>query len=168
MKKRDCVLQGLALSSLLLAATPTAPGQQVISGGTAFDNLSSAAGRAPGNLVNAGVARAMEAADRGRAQPNITETVDTSAGPQARFLADAVAVFFREFNELLAFFGNQLAVRSGLSPIFETNDASAATGSTSSGDSTPDDSVQEPDDSSTGTDRDAGGGRTGRRKTGIR
>ena len=72
-------------------------------GRTAFDNLRAAGGRAPGNLVSAGLGRAQKTADDGFAQvisPEITETSSTiSIGDQIR--SDVSAIVVQAFDDIV-------------------------------------------------------------------
>jgi hypothetical protein len=114
--------KGLALLvattiSLMLCAPALA--QSIADGATAFDNLDLALGRPPGNMVGAGVGRAMQAADAGHAQvvaPQITET-SRPTSIRAQFLVSAIDTIFQELNRILLFFGSRLFARAGLPPL---------------------------------------------------
>lgn len=77
--------------------------QDIMEGRTAFDNLRAAGGRGPGNMVTAGLGRAQQTADQGRAQvisPDITETSSTTTiGDQ--FRSDVSAIVVQAFDDIV-------------------------------------------------------------------
>lgn len=78
-------------------------GQVIMEGPTAFDNINLSLGNPPGDMVNAGIARAKDAAQQGRAQvtqPDITETTPTmSIGDQ--FMSDVADIFLTAVEDLV-------------------------------------------------------------------
>jgi len=83
----------------------------------ALQNVSAGAlaARSPGNMVGAGVARTLAAADFGRAIIEITEQ-PPGPDPKATFLAEAVGEIFTQLNRALLLFENVLRLRAGLPP----------------------------------------------------
>ncbi len=83
-----------------------------------FDNVSggSLALRAPGNMVNAGVARSQAAADFARGGIDIVETTKPMS-PRAVFLVDAIEIIFEQLNRTLLYLGDILRQRAGLPPL---------------------------------------------------
>ena len=115
MDRRHRYAAGLVAALGGLFGNQPSQGQVIIDGGTAAENVRTAGTRAPGLMVGAGVARAVE-----RITPlsptEITETAEpTDALDEARreFQLEAVA----ELNEFLVFFLNQLLQRRGFPPF---------------------------------------------------
>lgn len=73
------------------------------------------ANRAPGNMVSAGVARTITAADFGRSIIEITEE-PPGPDPKAIFLVEAIEEIFSQLNRALLLFENVLRLRAGLEP----------------------------------------------------
>lgn len=129
-------------------ATSTTAGTPGL-GQHASDNVSGGAlaARAPGNMVNAGVLRAQEAADFARGGIDIVET-SRPMSPRAVFLVDAIEIIFEQLNRTLLYLGNILLQRAGLPlsvpevtpPTPDTTDDEATNG-VDEGDVTVDDSV---------------------------
>ncbi len=141
------------VSLVAVAAFSTAPavGQTPLAGQTALQNVNAGAlaARAPGNMVIAGVARAIEAANFFRAPIIITETSrETSA--KAVFLVDAIEILLQQINTVLFFFEDLLLRRAGYDSILPSFGAGG-------GDDTP------PNDTQDSTDGGRGGGRGGGR-----
>ena len=92
----------------------TAFGQNNVAGFTALENASGGAvrGRAPGNLVQAGVARTIQAANFARGVIPIVETSRPMPW-QRRFLIDALDIIFEELNQAAALLGGLLVSRGG-------------------------------------------------------
>lgn len=126
MKRHSNILRQLTLGVLgLFAAGSTALAQ---TSGSSFPpalnteqnplrNVSAGAlaGRSPGNLVSAGVARTLAAADFGRSIIEITEE-PPGPDPKATLLADAIKTVFDQLNQALLLFENVLRIRAGLPP----------------------------------------------------
>jgi hypothetical protein len=89
-------------------------GQNNVAGFTALENASGGAvrGRTPGNMVQAGVARTLEAADFARGGITIVET-ERPMPWQRRFLIDALDIIFEELNQAVALLGGLLVSRGG-------------------------------------------------------
>lgn len=112
-----------------------------LSGATAFDNVSAAAGQAPGNMVSRGVGRATTKADEGFAlvlAPQITETQpQRSVGDQFRI--DSVPVIANEATRIILVLINQWILRAGLGDLFPgLNQAIAILNNPTAGPTTPD------------------------------
>jgi len=106
---------------------------QMTEGGTAFDNLQTVGARAPGNMVTAGVARALETVVFPFGGVTITES-SRPQSPKATFFVDAINAIFDQVDTLVLFFDNLLRARAGL-PLTLPNIPSAGTGgSVNSGD----------------------------------
>ena len=116
MKTTRCNVGRSLLLPVLLALTcsATAYGQNNVAGNTALENARSGAvrGRAPGNLVVAGTARAQAAARFARAGIEITET-SLPVSWQTEFLVDAIEIVFEQLNQAIALVANVLALRAG-------------------------------------------------------
>ncbi len=105
--------------------------QGIMEGRTAFDNLRAGGGRAPGSMVTAGVARARQTADQGRAQvisPEITETSPTTT-IREQFLSDLADIIVQAFNDIVQQFiqmivslVTQQLTDAGLMPILSLDD----------------------------------------------
>ena len=113
MFKRGNWLTLLGLVAVVLLAASEAPAQTLIHGRTASDNASAAGARAPGSLVTAGLARAQDAATEGRAVHDITETPDTTPGPQRGFLIDAATLISEQLNQIILFLADRFLAREG-------------------------------------------------------
>lgn len=162
-----CLVIALGLG---LWRAPAALGQTLIQGRTAFENADSAGARSPGNMVTAGVARAVQAAKDGRAIHPITEQAPTEPGPTGQFVSEAGTAVITQLFDFFFYFSNRFLARAGYLPIFPEQltppadgtgtgdtpgtDAGDTTG-TATGDTTSD------GDSTTGTGD--GGGRTTRK-----
>lgn len=135
MKATRCNVRGvLVLPTLFaLAFGATAYGQNNVAGNTALENARAGAarGRAPGNMVSAGVAQAQAAANFARAGIEITETSRPTSW-RTEFLVDAIETVFEQLNQAIALFSNLLVLRAGgepgipvdLSPDTSENDGS--------------------------------------------
>jgi len=97
-----------------VTAAPIASAQ-IIDGGTAYDNVRTAGLRAPGNLVNTGVARAQGNIILPFGGVEITAT-ERPKTPKAIFLVDALNAIFDQVDTLIFFFDNLLRARAGLPP----------------------------------------------------
>jgi hypothetical protein len=109
---------GLTLGVCLVVTVQTpVRGQVLIAGQTALENASAGAlaFRAPGNMVSAGVARALAAADFARTPVEITETI-RPVSPRAVFLVDAIEIVFDQVNRALLLLENVLRLRGGFPP----------------------------------------------------
>lgn len=97
--------------------------QVIINGQHASDNVSGGAValRAPGNMVNAGVIRAQEAAAFARGGIEIVET-SRPPSPRAVFLADAIKIIFDQLNSAILLFDNLLRLRAGTPPVVPQED----------------------------------------------
>jgi len=104
----------ISLGFAVLWATPGF-GQTIINGGTAAENVSTAAGRTPGQMVNAGVARALAAANFARTGVTITETREPMS-ITAVALVNALPTLFTQLNVVIAYFEDLLRARAGLPP----------------------------------------------------
>ncbi|MFH1109203.1 MAG: hypothetical protein V1790_08425 [Planctomycetota bacterium] len=84
----------------------------------ASDNVNGGAlsGWSPGNMVNAGVARAQAAANFARGGIEITAT-SRPTPPRAVFLSDALKIIFDQLNSALLLLENVLRLRAGLPPL---------------------------------------------------
>ncbi len=105
---------GVLMVAVVLATQAPAQSQVIIDGQTAFENASagSIAARAPGNMVNAGLARAQDFANNAAAGVQITETGHpTSIWAQA--LADSITIILDQVNLAILFVRNQLLLRAG-------------------------------------------------------
>lgn len=89
--------------------------QVIIEGQHASDNVTggAVAARAPGNMVNAGVRRAQEAASFARNGIEIVETTRPQS-PRTVFLVDAIEIIFEQLNKTLLELGAILLQRAGL------------------------------------------------------
>lgn len=156
------------VSTWMLTGTP-AQAQIIIGGGFADENVNGLQLAAPGNMVGAGLLTAQEAAERARARPNITEPEESDPSWREQFVSDAMTQIFDQIRAFVAFFGNRLAARAGLTPLFEDDGTAIdATGGLLSGlfDSVTDDLLDDltPDDTKDPTDTtDDRGGRTRRK-----
>ncbi len=95
----------------------TTPGVPTL-GQHASDNVNGGAlaARSPGNMVSAGVGRALAAADFGKGGIDITAT--SRATPiHAVFLSDAVKIIFDQLNSALLLLENALRLRAGQPPL---------------------------------------------------
>ncbi len=109
------------VAALLVGAMSMPIGAQVIiDGGRARDNLRSAAGRAPGNMVSAGVGRALAHANSFWAPVQITETSRPSTA-RALFVADAIEILFGQLNDAIMLFQNLLLARAGRTPVIPSD-----------------------------------------------
>ena len=95
----------------------TTPGVPTL-GQHASDNVNGGAiaARSPGNMVNAGVARAQAAANFARGGIEITAT-SRPTSPRAVFISDAVKIIFDQLNSALLLLENTLRLRAGLPPL---------------------------------------------------
>ena len=105
----------LAITTVFALVGAPIASAQLIQGGTAYDNVRTAGLRAPGNLVNAGLARAQENIILPFGGVEITET-ERPQTPKAIFLVDAIEAIFEQVDTLLFFFDNLLRARAGLPP----------------------------------------------------
>ena len=114
MTRRCRWLALLVGACVVVTPIPSAPAQTIIDGPTAADNAGPGpvALRAPGRMVAAGLARALNRAATFRARPQITETSQPSIPAQA--LPVAIDAFFGELNQFLFFIFNRLLAREGL------------------------------------------------------
>ena len=82
---------------------------------TAADNARSGAvrGRTPGKMVGAGVARALEFANAGRAGVQIVEVAPASSFRTNAMVA-SIAALFEQLNQAMLVIGNLLLARSGI------------------------------------------------------
>ncbi len=97
------------------------------------------AGRSPGNMVSAGVARTLAAADFGRSIIEIDEPL-AGPDPKATFLVDAIEIVFDQLNRAILLFENALRLRAGLPPrvpidfnVPSTDDGSQVDGTVDAG-----------------------------------
>ena len=113
--------------------TPGAPGVPTL-GQHASDNVNGGAlaARSPGNMVSAGVGRALAAADFAKGGIEITETT-RPISPRAVFLVDAIEIIFDQLNSALLLFENVLRLRAGLPPLVPQVTPPTTTGSTTGG-----------------------------------
>ncbi len=124
MKHQGTFLMSCRAGAVLLAfcGLPVAYGQVSPPGRSAQENASSGAvaSRAPGNLVTAGVARTLQAADLARAGVEITETErPTSIGDQ--LLADSIEIVFSQLNQAIVLLENLFLAQVGQPPVIPTN-----------------------------------------------
>ena len=122
------------LTILLLACVAPVHAQSIKDGRTAFENLrgSRSGEQAPGAMVHAGLARALNTANRAQAQvvaPQITET-SRPTEPRTQFLVTAIETVFDQLGRTLLFLGNRLAARAGLTPLLPADLFFSSTGST--------------------------------------
>lgn len=150
------------------------PAQTIIEGGTARENVRTAGARSPGNMVNAGLARADSAITiRLDGSVDITET-SRPATLHSLFVPPAVQIIVDQINAFFAFILNQFLLRAGFDAIDLTavlapgsgDDGTTGTGDSGTGtDGTSGDGTKDGGDTSaeddTTTDT-SGGGRTGR------
>ncbi len=71
--------------------------------------------RAPGRMITAGIARAIDFSNRAQAPVQITETAPP-VSIRAQLIADALDIVFAQLNESLRVFTNLLLVRAGRPP----------------------------------------------------
>ncbi len=118
MRLRQCWSSLLLGACVVSALVEPASAQRIITGATALDNasLGEVALRAPGRMVTAGLARAIDRADSFRVRPQITETA-RPASITAQALPEAIDTFFGELNQFLFFIFNRLLEREGLPPL---------------------------------------------------
>jgi len=83
-------------------------------GGFADENVVPGS-RAPGQLVNSGVARAVERADEIFARNEITAT-EAPEGVWGTFLPEAIEIVFEDLNNALDLLINALFIRAGAEP----------------------------------------------------
>ncbi len=129
-RNASTVLLAAALVSWLAAGSVEA--QTIIEGQSALDNSrgGAIAARAPGNMVNAGLARATAFAASG-VNIEITQTArETSIWAQA--LADSIATVFNQLNQGIFLFHNLLLARAGRPPVIPTTILPATSGGGSS------------------------------------
>ena len=100
-------LSMLIAAIVCLITVGSATAQEFPSGQSAADSVRSVGARAPGNMVRAGVAQALNFGNAARAGIQITETsLVTSIRAQA--LADSIGIIFQQINEALVLFHNLL------------------------------------------------------------
>ncbi|MGB2986837.1 MAG: hypothetical protein WBE26_13275 [Phycisphaerae bacterium] len=157
MTNRNTWTMGFVAAVAALVINAPANGQSILEGQTAFDNLDATRGRAPGNMVRTGFARAQTFADATRVPVQITET-SRPTPPHAQFMADAIEIVFDQLQQTLLFLGNRLLARAGLAPLLPT-EFFFPTADPSGGGS---DSTGSDSDDSEPTDRDGGGKPGGR------
>ena len=156
---------------MIAAAGPAfsapANAQSIMTGRTAFDNLSGsyASERVPGAMVAAGFGRAQAAADAGRAQvhsPDITET-EPPTSIRDEFMVGALQTVIEQLMNTLMFLGNRLLARAGLMDLLppETFFPDAGTGG---GGGSADDGTDS-SDSGTGSDGSDSADRDDRTRT---
>jgi hypothetical protein len=119
MAQRNSLLWAVALPAVfVLCFEATTRGQNNVAGNTALENAraGSVRGRAPGNIVTAGVARAQNAANFARGGVEITET-SRPVHWRVDFLVEAINIVFEQVNQAIALFANLLAVRAGGEPV---------------------------------------------------
>lgn len=123
------------LAGFSLALGVEAYGQNNVAGSTALENAraGSVQGRAPGNLVTAGMARAQAAANWARGGIEITETSRPRPW-RTDFLVDAISIIFDELNSVLTQVGLRFFRRAGGELEIPTD----FTPPTSNGDESPD------------------------------
>jgi len=114
------ILSGFAVvwPSPAAAQLDVEPAPLTVEPGTlAFENArgGAAARRAPGNIVSAGVARAIAANNSGVRKFEISE-VDGEVSFQTEFLTQAIEIIFDQLNEALVLFENLLLARAGRAP----------------------------------------------------
>ena len=118
---------------------------------TAADNARGGAvsGRAPGRMVTAGVVRALEFADAGRAGVQITDVASPSSF-RTNALVASIAALFEELNQAMLVIGNLLLARSGigLEPAMQGSGPSSTVGQDSTGGTVPPVNGQNPPPSS--------------------
>jgi len=116
-RRRRCGNLLVILSAAMLWTTPPATAQTILDGFPVLDNVSAGAlsARSPGNMVSAGVARSLAAADFARSPVEITET-STPVSPRVVFLVDAVEIIFEQIDRAILLFENLLRLRGGLAP----------------------------------------------------
>jgi hypothetical protein len=105
----------LVLLTVTLGGLSTAAyGQNNVAGRTALQNAQNGPvqGRAPGNMVAAGIAQAQMAADFAKTPIPITET-SRPTPPRVTFLVEAIDIVLEQLNQAIALIANLLAVRSG-------------------------------------------------------
>ena len=97
--------------------TPGTPGVPAL-GQHASDNVNGGAlaARAPGNMVSAGVGRAIAAGNFARGGIDITAT-SRPTPIHAVFLSNAAKIIFDKLNSALLLFENALRLRAGLPPL---------------------------------------------------
>jgi hypothetical protein len=100
-----------------LAQAPPLQVPPIITGFPASENVGGGAlsQRAPGRMVQAGVARAQEAVSLPGPAYNITETLPTIT-PRTAFLVTAIQASFAALDQALTFFVDLLFRRAGLPP----------------------------------------------------
>lgn len=94
----------------------SAAGQSIIGAQTALDNVSGAGGRAPGNMVSAGVAQTIDFGNRAFAGTVITEAAPGTS-IRAETIAASLNILFEQLNLAIVAFHNLLRARAGLSPV---------------------------------------------------
>lgn len=102
----------------ILALTPGGYAQSFPSGQTAADNARAGSVRLrdPGNMVNAGVAAAIDFSNNAQAPIEIVVTsLPTSI--RAQLIADSLQIVFDELNQAIVLFHNLLLARAGKPPI---------------------------------------------------
>lgn len=107
---------------LAFCSLPVARGQVSPPGQSARDNSRSGAvaSRSPGNLVIAGLARTIEAANLARAGVEIIETErSTSIGDQ--LLADSITIIFDQLNLAIVLLENLFRAQEGQPPVIPTS-----------------------------------------------
>lgn len=107
----------VALIAIVVCVSATSAKAQVITAGNIQDTASAgaAAARAPGNMVSAGVTRALERAPQALGTIRITETARSR--PISEVVAATLNTFFDQLNNAVLLFINLLRARDGLAPI---------------------------------------------------
>lgn len=93
--------------------------QVIISGQTALDNAAAAGARAPGRMVNQGLAQARAAAVAGRAPINITAQPTPSL--HAQILSDSIRLIFQQINQAVLLLQNLVLARAGRPPVLPSS-----------------------------------------------
>ncbi len=110
-----CVAATLALTSATFGQTANPFPPDINTEQNPLRNVRASATRAPGNMVNAGVARTVLAANAARGIIQITEP-PPGPDPKAVFLSEAVEIIFDQINQAILLFENLLRARAGLPP----------------------------------------------------
>jgi len=96
-----------------LSLVQSAAGQAIVGAQTASDNAAGAGGRAPGDMVAAGVAQSIAFSGH----VTIITEPDSAMNPRADAIAASLDILFQQLNIAIAAFHNLLLARAGLSPV---------------------------------------------------
>lgn len=106
----------VSVFTFLVGGSGEAYSQAIVGAQTALDNAAAAGSRSPGDMVSAGVAQAMDFANRAAAGTVITEPAPGTS-PRAQLLSDTMQILFDQLNQAILLFNTLLRQRAGLSTL---------------------------------------------------